>query len=63
MSSGARRSLRLPMLDNGIAPDDLAASAVGQMERVGIMVLPVVDGDRRLVGVVHLHDLLRAGAV
>ena len=46
-----------------IAPDDLAASAVGQMERVGIMVLPVVDGDRRLVGVVHLHDLLRAGAV
>lgn len=46
-----------------IAPDDLAATAVGLMERVGIMVLPVVDDDRRLVGVVHLHDLLRAGAV
>ena len=46
-----------------IAPDDLAATAVGLMERVGIMVLPVVDDDRRLVGVVHLHDVLRAGAV
>ena len=46
-----------------IAPDDLAATAVGLMERVGIMVLPVVEDDRRLVGVVHLHDLLRAGAV
>ena len=46
-----------------IAPADLAATAVGLMERVGIMVLPVVDDDRRLVGVVHLHDLLRAGAV
>ncbi len=45
-----------------IASDDLAATAVGLMERVGIMVLPVVDGSRRLAGVVHLHDLLRAGA-
>jgi arabinose-5-phosphate isomerase len=33
------------------------------MEQHGIMALPVVDGDARLVGVVHLHDLLRAGAV
>ena len=46
-----------------IAPDDLAATAVGLMERVGIMVLPVVDSEGRLAGVVHLHDLLRAGAV
>jgi arabinose-5-phosphate isomerase len=45
------------------APDELAASAVGTMERHGIMALPVIDGDSRLVGVVHLHDLLRAGAV
>jgi arabinose-5-phosphate isomerase len=27
------------------------------------MALPVVDGDGRLVGMVHLHDLMRAGAV
>ena len=45
------------------SPDELAASAVGTMERFGIMALPVVDADARLVGVVHLHDLLRAGAV
>ena len=45
------------------APDDLAASAVGRMERFGIMVLPVVEDGDRVVGVVHLHDLMRAGAV
>jgi arabinose-5-phosphate isomerase len=44
-------------------PDQLAASAVGVMERAGVMALPVVDGDGRLVGMVHLHDLMRAGAV
>ena len=44
-------------------PDQLAATAVGVMERHGVMALPVVDGDGRLVGMVHLHDLMRAGAV
>ena len=42
---------------------ELGAAAVGVMERGGIMVLPVLDDQDRLVGVVHLHDLLRAGAV
>ena len=46
-----------------IEPDTLAAAAVFQMETHGIMALPVVDGDRRLRGIVHLHDLMRAGAV
>jgi len=46
-----------------VGPDELAASAVGIMERHGIMVLPVLDGGGRLTGVVHLHDLMRAGAV
>jgi arabinose-5-phosphate isomerase len=45
------------------APDDLAAAAVNTMERHGVIVLPVVDGDGAIVGVVHLHDLMRAGAV
>lgn len=45
------------------APDDLAASAVGKMERFGIMALPVVEADGKVAGVVHLHDLMRAGAV
>lgn len=44
-------------------PDTLAAAAVFQMETHGIMALPVVDVESRLVGVVHLHDLLRANAV
>lgn len=43
-------------------PDDLGAAAVGDMERTGIMALPVLDADV-IVGVVHLHDLMRAGAV
>jgi arabinose-5-phosphate isomerase len=46
-----------------IQADELAAGAVGLMERHGIMVLPVLDHDDRLVGAVHLHDLMRAGAV
>jgi arabinose-5-phosphate isomerase len=33
------------------------------MERHGVMALPVVDRDNRVTGVVHLHDLMRAGAV
>jgi arabinose-5-phosphate isomerase len=44
-------------------PDQLAASAVYLMEKHGIMAMPVVDGDRGLVGIVHLHDLMRAGAL
>lgn len=44
-------------------PDQLAATAVGIMERNGIMALPVLDDQRRTIGMVHLHDLMRAGAV
>jgi len=43
--------------------DVLGASAVYEMEKHGIMAMPVVDDMRRLVGIVHLHDLMRAGAV
>ena len=45
------------------APEDLAASAAGTMERFGVIVLPVVENGSTVVGVVHLHDLMRAGAV
>jgi arabinose-5-phosphate isomerase len=44
-------------------PDGLAAAAVGVMERAGVMALPVVGEDGRVVGMAHLHDLMRAGAV
>ena len=46
-----------------IEADELAAAAVFIMETHGIMALPVVSAERRLVGIVHLHDLLRANAV
>jgi arabinose-5-phosphate isomerase len=43
-------------------PDELASAVVYRMEQYGIMAMPVVDEGRRVVGVVHLHDLMRAGA-
>jgi len=42
--------------------DELASAAVNLMERHGIMALPVLDGDK-VVGIVHLHDLMKAGAI
>jgi arabinose-5-phosphate isomerase len=44
-------------------PDELAGAAVARMEQHGIMALPVLDGGRKVVGMVHLHDLMKAGAV
>jgi arabinose-5-phosphate isomerase len=41
----------------------LGAAAVYQMEQHGIMALPVLDEERRPVGIVHLHDLMRAGVL
>lgn len=42
--------------------DDLASAVVFTMEKHGIMAMPVVDEAGRVIGVVHLHDLMRAGA-
>lgn len=46
-----------------IGPGQLAAEAVNLMDRHKITALLVLDEARRLVGVIHLHDLLRAGVV
>lgn len=43
--------------------DTHAQAAVNLMERHGIMAMPVVDGGARVIGMVHLHDLMKAGAV
>jgi arabinose-5-phosphate isomerase len=40
----------------------LAAVVLGEMERHGISAAPVLGVDGEIVGIVHLHDLLRAGA-
>jgi arabinose-5-phosphate isomerase len=42
--------------------DALAGAAIRVMEQHGIMALPVLDGGRKVVGIVHLHDLMKAGA-
>jgi arabinose-5-phosphate isomerase len=44
-------------------PDELGSAAASRMEAHGVMALPVVREDGSLVGVIHLHDLMRAGAV
>ena len=41
---------------------ELGSAAVFRMQSKGIMALPVVDADGRVEGIVHLHDLLRAGS-
>jgi arabinose-5-phosphate isomerase len=43
--------------------DELASAVVYRMETHGIMSMPVVDEDDRFVGVVHLHDVMRARVV
>ncbi|MFY9558687.1 MAG: KpsF/GutQ family sugar-phosphate isomerase [Terriglobales bacterium] len=40
-----------------IAPQEFAASALARMEEMKITSLMVVDGDQRVRGIVHLHDL------
>jgi arabinose-5-phosphate isomerase len=42
---------------------ELASAVVFRMEKHGIMAMPVLDESGALAGVVHLHDLMRAGAV
>ncbi|MDB4874099.1 MAG: D-arabinose 5-phosphate isomerase [Gemmatimonadetes bacterium] len=39
---------------------ELGSAVAYRMEEIGIVAMPVVDDDETLVGVVHLHDLLRA---
>jgi len=43
--------------------DELGSAVVYRMETHGIIAMPVLDGDDRMVGVAHLHDLMRAGVV
>lgn len=45
------------------AEDELGSAVVFRMEKHGIMAMPVVAAGGQLVGVIHLHDLMRAGVV
>lgn len=47
-----------------IGPEELAAAALEKMERHSITALLVCDDQgERLVGIIHLHDLLKSGVV
>ncbi|MDE0856880.1 MAG: KpsF/GutQ family sugar-phosphate isomerase [Nevskia sp.] len=46
-----------------VAAEQLAVDAVNLMDRHKITVLMVLDAQRHIVGVIHMHDLLRAGVV
>ncbi|MAM89294.1 KpsF/GutQ family sugar-phosphate isomerase [Allohahella sp. A8] len=46
-----------------IAADMLAAKALAIMDEKKINALPVVADDRKLIGALNMHDLLRAGVV
>ena len=41
--------------------EELASAVVYRMEQIGIMAMPVLDPLQQLTGVIHLHDLMRAG--
>lgn len=45
-----------------VRADELASAAVHVMEAHGVIALPALADDGRVSGVVHLHDLMRAGA-
>lgn len=45
------------------SPDSQGITAFGIMEEFKITVLPVVDESGKPVGMIHLHDLIRAGII
>jgi arabinose-5-phosphate isomerase len=44
-----------------ISEQSLAADALRLMQECQITVLPVVNADSTVCGIIHLHDLIRAG--
>lgn len=46
-----------------ITPDALAVEAIKQMQEREIMVLPVINENRKPVGMIRLHDIIKAGIV
>lgn len=44
-----------------LKPDSYAASALHLMEKYSITALPIVDEIGKPIGIIHIHDLLKAG--
>jgi len=46
-----------------ISTGTLAYTCYKKMEQYRIIAMPVIDQEKKLVGVIHLHDIMRAGIV
>ena len=57
--------IRRVMTPSGVTvtPDTLAVECLNILEKRKITALVVIDGEHRQIGVLHLHDLLRAGVL
>ena len=57
--------IRRVMTPSGVTvtPDTLAVECLNILEKRKITALVVIDGEHRQIGVLHLHDLLRAGVI
>jgi arabinose-5-phosphate isomerase len=42
---------------------ELGSAVVYRMEQFRVMAMPVLDDEERMIGMIHLHDLMRAGVV
>lgn len=60
-----KQRVKLCMTANpkSLKPNDLAVTALKFMEDHSITMLPIVDDDAIVVGMLHTHDLIRAGVV
>ena len=55
---GAREQVSFPAADRGtLPPDDPLATVIDRLSERAFPVLPVVDGERRLLGVVTLEEV------
>lgn len=43
--------------------EELAVNALNYMESNKITMIPIIDGDKRPVGMLHMHDLINAGVI
>ncbi len=46
-----------------LAPEELAVSALNLMESFNITMLPVLNEQKHPVGMLHMHDLIKAGVI
>ena len=61
--STAPVSAEMTRSPRSVGPDALAVEAVQLMEQHNISQLPVVDKDKKLVGALNMHDLLKAKVI